>query len=77
MVNWDGTVSPCCYDKDGNYALGNALANGGSFENVWSGKAYKGLRDAVLKDRASIPICRNCSEGLNGLFYDVEVVRRQ
>ncbi|MDP6779931.1 MAG: SPASM domain-containing protein [Candidatus Latescibacteria bacterium] len=75
VVNWDGTVSPCCFDKNGQFPLGDALDNGRSFDEIWSGPDYTAFRNAMLKDRSSIPICSNCSEGLDGLFYDVEVVR--
>ena len=77
VVNWDGTVSPCCFDKDGQFRLGDALDNGRSFDEIWSGPSYTAFRNAVLRDRPSIPICRNCSEGLDGLFYDVEVIRKE
>jgi hypothetical protein len=42
---------------------------------VWQGQTYKDFRNAILEDRASVPICNNCSEGLKGLFYDIEVVK--
>ena len=74
VINWDGSVSPCCFDKDAHYGLGNVL-NGQSFDQVWAGRTYAGFRNAILKDRASVPICNNCSEGLKGLFYAIEEVR--
>ena len=45
------------------------------FDEIWTGAAYDRFRNAILKDRASVPICNNCSEGLGGLFYDIEKVR--
>lgn len=74
VVNWDGSVSPCCFDKDLRYGLGNAL-NGRPFDDIWTGESYTSFRNAILKDRASVPMCRNCSEGLKGQFYDIETVR--
>ena len=73
VVNWDGAVSPCCFDKDVHYGLGNAL-NGQTFDEIWKGDAYTSFRNSILTDRASVPICNNCSEGLQGLFYDIEEV---
>ena len=73
VINWDGAVSPCCFDKDVHYGLGNVL-NGQTFDQVWSGESYTRFRNHILKDRASVPICNNCSEGLKGLFYDIEHV---
>ena len=74
VVNWDGAVSPCCFDKDVHYGLGNALEDP-DFEDIWSGEAYTDFRNAILKDRSAVPICNNCSEGIKGLFYDIEVVK--
>lgn len=73
VVNWDGAVSPCCFDKDVHYGLGNTLDE--TFDQVWSGPAYTDFRNAILTDRASVPICNNCSEGLKGMFYDIEIVK--
>ena len=73
VINWDGAVSPCCFDKDVHYRLGNAL-NGQTFDQVWGGQAYTAFRNAILKDRASVPICNNCSEGIKGIFYDIEEI---
>jgi radical SAM protein with 4Fe4S-binding SPASM domain len=75
VVNWDGSVSPCCFDKDGRHSLGNAC-NGKTLSEVWEGVAYRDFRNAVLSDRASIPMCGNCSEGLKGLFYDIEDLKK-
>jgi MoaA/NifB/PqqE/SkfB family radical SAM enzyme len=75
VINWDGIVSPCCFDKDAHYGLGDAL-DGVPFEDVWEGKRYRDFRNTILKDRASVPICGNCSEGLKGLFYDIEEISR-
>lgn len=75
VINWDGVVSPCCFDKDAHYGLGDAL-NGQDFEHIWTGPRYTAFRNTILKDRASVPICSNCSEGVKGLFYDIEEVRR-
>jgi radical SAM protein with 4Fe4S-binding SPASM domain len=73
VVNWDGAISPCCFDKDVHYGLGNAL-NGQTFDQIWTGQSYTDFRNAILKDRASVPICNNCSEGIKGLFFDIEDV---
>jgi len=73
VVNWDGAVSPCCFDKDVHYGLGDTR-NGDSFDEIWEGDRYTNFRNAILKDRASVPICNNCSEGLKGMFYGIEEV---
>ncbi|MBT4138903.1 MAG: radical SAM protein [Candidatus Latescibacteria bacterium] len=74
VINWDGAVSPCCFDKDVHYGLGTA-GNAQPFDAVWTGEKYTDFRNAILNDRASVPICNNCSEGIKGLFYDIEQVK--
>lgn len=61
VITWDGKVVPCCFDKDGQYRLGNINEN--SFANIWKGEAYNKFRQQILKGRKHIDICRNCSEG--------------
>ena len=62
MVNWDGSIAPCCYDKDIDYNLGNA--NSVNISEVWDGDNFNQFRNTVLKERSSIEMCRNCTEGL-------------
>jgi len=72
VINWEGSVTPCCFDKDALFRLGNAF-DGKAFQEIWHGQRYGHFRRAVLQDRASIDMCRNCSEGLRGgLFYSIE-----
>jgi radical SAM protein with 4Fe4S-binding SPASM domain len=66
VVNWDGSISPCCFDKDGVFVMGNVLEE--PFEKIWWGKRYHRFRWMVLQDRDAIPICRNCTEGLARLY---------
>ncbi len=53
--------------------MGDALS-GQTFDEIWSGEPYTQFRNRILEDRSSIPICNNCSEGLKGLFYEIEKV---
>ena len=66
VINWDGTVVPCCFDKDGDFVMGNILQE--SLRQIWRGRRYQAFRDAVLRNRAGIAMCRNCTEGLRKLF---------
>lgn len=76
VINWDGAVSPCCFDKDVHYGLGDALQDP-AFGKIWEGQEYTDFRNAILKDRKAVPICNNCSEGVKGMFYDIEHVDQQ
>lgn len=62
VVTWDGRVLPCCFDKDGKYVMGDIHHQ--TFAEVWSGEKYQQFRASILKSRADIDICRNCTEGL-------------
>lgn len=64
VINWDGTVSPCCFDKNADIDLGNVFKDGG-LKKIWKNKKYNDFRKFLLKGRESIPMCKNCSEGLN------------
>ena len=61
VITWDGLVVPCCFDKDAEYRLGDLMHQ--SFTSLWQGKKYQGFRQALLKGRGQVEMCRNCTEG--------------
>jgi len=63
-VNWDGTVSPCCFDKDADYAFANIFTDNLKFKEIWKNGKYKTFRQKIMTDRKSVEMCANCSEGL-------------
>ncbi|MBN9350023.1 MAG: SPASM domain-containing protein [Chitinophagaceae bacterium] len=63
VVTWDGTVVPCCFDKDAKHKLGNL--NEHSMKEIWQNKDYKEFRKQITISRKNIDICANCSEGLH------------
>jgi radical SAM protein with 4Fe4S-binding SPASM domain len=62
VVTIDGSVIPCCFDKDTKYKMGNL--NTQSFQEIWDGEKYRAFRQQILTNRKEIDICRNCTEGL-------------
>jgi len=74
MVNWNGAVAPCCFDKDVDFEMGQAFKDG-SFDEIWQGRAYMDFRQKILADRKSVDMCRNCSEGYRGMFSHVKEIR--
>ena len=62
VITWDGSVVPCCFDKDAQHKLGS-LKNQ-SFKELWKNKTYRDFRSKVLQSRKNIDICANCSEGV-------------
>ncbi len=62
-LNWDGTLTPCCFDKHADYPLGS-VADGTTLRELWNGEAFNRFRRLVLTGRARIEMCRNCTEGI-------------
>lgn len=59
-VLWDGRVTFCCLDWNGQHFLGDANKN--TLLEIWNNEAYTALRKNVLKSNVkSIPLCKNCS----------------
>ncbi|MFO8001830.1 MAG: radical SAM protein [Marinilabilia sp.] len=66
VITWNGTVGPCCYDKDLEWPYGNIHDQ--SLDEIWKSMYANSLRGHILSDRSGINICRNCPEGRNYLF---------
>jgi radical SAM protein with 4Fe4S-binding SPASM domain len=62
VLTWNGTIVPCCFDKDSKYQLGSAL-NAQNLKEIWMSKEYDKFRQGIFKHRSSIDICSNCTEG--------------
>ncbi|MGE0090375.1 MAG: radical SAM/SPASM domain-containing protein [Bacteroidales bacterium] len=62
VITWDGTVVPCCFDKDASYSLGNIKTN--KIFDVWKSLAFNNFRKNILVGRKKTAICCNCTEGL-------------
>ncbi|MCM1035370.1 MAG: radical SAM protein [Paludibacter sp.] len=60
VVDVDGNVLPCCFDKDRQYVLGNLFTS--SLEDIWQGSAAMSFRRNLLQHRKEIDICTNCTE---------------
>ncbi|MGC3948446.1 MAG: radical SAM/SPASM domain-containing protein [Chryseolinea sp.] len=59
VITWDGKVLPCCFDKDGAYAMGDLKRS--SFHDIWHGERYNAFRESLFRSRAEIEMCRNCT----------------
>ena len=60
LIEWDGTVLPCCRDR---IPLGNL--NNTSFQGIWNGEPMKRLR-ASFFERELRPFCKRCMGFYNG-----------
>jgi len=59
VVNSNGEVLPCCFDKLSEFSFGN-IAND-SFINNWQNKKASGFRRKILQNRKQFEMCRNCT----------------
>ena len=75
LINWDGTFVPCCFDKNGEYPMGN-IHQLIDINQMWKGKEFSRFRDALLQNRQSINICRNCNQGF-GSFLPAKLWKKQ
>lgn len=71
LINWDGSVVPCCFDKNGDHELGNINSDNGILD-IWHGKPYKNFRKKLVTNRDSIDICRNCNQGLGSFIFNLK-----
>lgn len=62
VLSWDLRVVPCCFDKDAVHQFGSMKTD--TFDAIWRNSKYNTFRQQILKNRAEIDICRNCTEGL-------------
>jgi len=70
VITWDGRVVPCCFDKDAKYEVGKL--NGTGIKSVWKNENFLLFRKQILKNRKSIDICRNCTEGMKINIFEIE-----
>lgn len=61
VITWDGSVVPCCFDKDATHSMGDMKKN--SLNQIWKNPGYQEFRQSLLSSRKKIDICKNCSEG--------------
>ncbi|MCE5299527.1 MAG: SPASM domain-containing protein [Spirochaetia bacterium] len=55
----DGTVVPCCLDKDGEMALGNVYNE--PLETILSSKRARAIREGFSKRQAVEELCKRCT----------------
>lgn len=60
VINWDGSVFPCCDTLDPKYIMGNLFTSDNGLSDIWNNKKYLGFRKNILKDIDRINICKKC-----------------
>ena len=62
VINWNGEMAVCCFDKDIDFPVGNVKTN--SVRSIFKNQKFQKMRNIILTDRKSIKMCRNCGEGV-------------
>ena len=65
VIDWNGNMVPCCFDKDESFVMGNVLRDG--FKRCWTGEEFSSLRREISSGKMP-DMCSNCTEGLKKLF---------
>jgi radical SAM protein with 4Fe4S-binding SPASM domain len=60
VITWDGSLVPCCFDKDAAHRFGNITSQ--TYQDIKKSEAYGRFMQQILTDRSKIEICRNCTE---------------
>lgn len=74
MIDWNGTVVPCCFDKDEDYNMGNALTQ--DFGEIWQSAAFNQFRMKLIREGRIAEMCRNCTEGLKSHYLPLSQIER-
>ncbi len=67
LVNWDGSIAPCCFDKHGHFTFGK-IDSKNHLKGIWESTDYAHFRETILRNRQSIDICANCTQGVHFYF---------
>lgn len=67
LINWDGTFSPCCFDKTAKYPMGN-IHDSKNISDIWKSTDFQKFRTILLKNRKDIDICNNCNQGFGSFM---------
>ena len=70
VINWNGEVAICCFDKDIEFKVGNVLDQ--PFGEIWRNASFQKMRQNIFDHREKIDICRNCGEGVKLRIKKVE-----
>ena len=62
VMNWDGTIFPCCNVYEKKWGFGNALKEG--FTTIWNNDDYRSSRERVANGKIAMKktICHICAQ---------------
>jgi radical SAM protein with 4Fe4S-binding SPASM domain len=68
IIDWNGSVVPCCFDKNEDFVMGNALEQ--PFDEIWWGRKFVEFRNRINKGKRP-SICENCTEGIKNYLFRI------
>ncbi len=74
LINWDGGLVPCCFDKNGDFEMGN-IHQVTDFGQLWRNKKFQNFRHRLNTNRQSIDMCRNCNQGFGSFIPQFKVFK--
>ena len=60
VIDTEGNVLPCCFDKQRRHRFGNVMQQ--SLKEIWQSPSARSFRREVLSHREQVAICQNCTE---------------
>lgn len=57
VINWNGSINPCCWDYEGRHVLGDISSQG--LHEAWDSEEYKLFREYIRDNE--LDICSDCS----------------
>lgn len=69
VINWDGTIVPCCFDMNNSFVFGNAFSD--NTKKIWNNQKYINFRKTILTNKKNLPLCKNCPGTNKDTFVDV------
>ena len=63
VINWDGHIVPCCFDKTASFSYGSLKEH--SFSTIWRNQTATSFRKQVFTNRKQVNICCQCTEGMS------------
>ena len=70
VILWNGDVSMCCYDFNGDLIIGNIFRDGG-FKKILKSRKYQEYRKMAIQKK--LTLCKNCNfsaETINSIIFN-------
>ncbi len=68
VINWEGSVVPCCFDMNNFFVFGNAFKS--PIKEIWNNQKYTNFRKMILNHKRGIPLCKDCPGTNKETFVD-------